>query len=359
VKIALLTKYGHLAASTRQRFEQYQPFLQQVGFDMVSYPLLDDVYLTQVYAGGKADKIQIAAQYWKRMRWLFSRPEIDLIWLHCELFPYLPGFVEQLVRAPSKPVVFDYDDAIFHNYDLSPNRLVRSILGRKLQSTISAAQLVLCGNAYLARYAQSLCLQTEIVPTVVDTTSYFPRPLGSSKMGPLRIGWIGTPSTWTEYMVDLLPTLIQVAQTTDARLAVMGAVHNAKGGPLVDFVRWSETGEVPFLQDVDIGIMPLTDTPWARGKCGYKLIQYMACGLPVIASPVGVNAEIVEDGVNGFLVQTEAEWRSALTRLLRDADLRHRMGQAGRAKVEAQYSLQVWGPRVAEMLIRAAKRGAA
>lgn len=103
--------------------------------------------------------------------------------------------------------------------------------------------------------------------------------------------------------------------------------------------------------------MPLTDTPWARGKCGYKLIQYMACGLPVIASPVGVNTEIVEHGVNGFLASTEAEWIEALRTLLSDAALRARMGEAGRRKVERDYSLQVWGPRVAQILRDAANQG--
>jgi hypothetical protein len=110
---------------------------------------------------------------------------------------------------------------------------------------------------------------------------------------------------------------------------------------------------------MDIGIMPLTDTPWARGKCGYKLIQYMACGLPVVASPVGVNADIVEHGVNGFLASTETEWRSALGTLLSDANLRHRMGMAGRQKIERDYSLQVWAPKVAGMLHDAAIRGEA
>jgi glycosyltransferase involved in cell wall biosynthesis len=106
--------------------------------------------------------------------------------------------------------------------------------------------------------------------------------------------------------------------------------------------------------DMDLGLMPLMDTPWARGKCGYKLIQYMACGLPVIASPVGVNREIVQHGVNGFLAETDSEWRTALSTLLGDPALRLTMGQAGRKMVEDRYSLQVWGPRVAEMLVRAA-----
>jgi glycosyltransferase involved in cell wall biosynthesis len=116
------------------------------------------------------------------------------------------------------------------------------------------------------------------------------------------------------------------------------------------FRDWSEANEVADIQAMDIGMMPLHDDPWALGKCGYKLIQYMACGLPVIASPVGVNRDIVEHGVNGFLASTEQEWRSAIEQLLSDASLRERMGKAGRTKVEAHYSIQQVGPRIAKLI---------
>ncbi|MBJ7533244.1 glycosyltransferase family 4 protein [Rhodomicrobium vannielii ATCC 17100] len=359
MKIGLLTKYGDMAASTRQRFQQYRPFLQESGFELAPRPLLDDAYLQKLYAGGRRDRGHVAARYLDRLRWLLSKPDVDVIWLHCELFAFLPGLVEGLVRWPNKPIVFDYDDAIFHNYDLHPNKLIRGLLGRKLHRTIGTVELALCGNAYLAAYARPLCPRTEIVPTVVDTTAYLPRQDGQSADGPVRIGWIGTPSTWNEYMVGLLPTLTQAAALAGGKLAAMGADPKTEAQPLLDLVEWSEAAEVPFLQAVDIGIMPLSDTPWARGKCGYKLIQYMACGLPVVASPVGVNAEIVEHGVNGFLATTKAEWSEALATLLRDPALRQRMGAAGRRKVEEHYSLQVWGPRVAALLLDVAEKSRA
>ena len=143
-----------------------------------------------------------------------------------------------------------------------------------------------------------------------------------------------------------------------AGLRIVGARPDAAREGALAFEPWSEAAEVSLIQTFDIGIMPLTDTPWARGKCGYKLIQYMACGLPVIASPVGVNSDIVEHGVNGFLADTEEEWAQAISTLLSDRELRHRMGAAGRKKVEAEYSLQVWGPKVAAM-IRDVAEGAA
>ncbi|MBN9249072.1 MAG: glycosyltransferase family 4 protein [Mesorhizobium sp.] len=139
-------------------------------------------------------------------------------------------------------------------------------------------------------------------------------------------------------------------------LARHDAVFRAVGAgkppdPLVnfEFPDWSEAHEVELIQGMDIGIMPLEDSPFARGKCGYKLIQYMACGLPVVASPVGVNSKLVTHGENGFLASTEAEWRAAIERLLSDPELRRRMGAAGRAKVESDYSIQTYGPKVAGM----------
>jgi glycosyltransferase involved in cell wall biosynthesis len=353
MKIALLTKYGDLAASTRQRFNQYSPFLEEAGFDLIPRPLLDDAYLTDLYSGGRRRLGHVAARYFDRLRWLLSKPNVDVIWLHCELFPYLPGVVEKLARWPGKSIVFDYDDSIFHNYDLHSNRLVRASLGRKLQATLGGADIAFCGNAYLANYARPLCARTEIVPTVVDLNTYTQRPKTIQASVP-NIGWIGTPSTWTDYMEPMMPLLAKTAEVKGARIIVVGADRTAAAHPLLDNLPWTEETEVARIHDMDIGIMPLTDTPWARGKCGYKLIQYMACGLPVVASPVGVNSEIVEHGVNGFLAETDAEWRDALFTLISSPELRQKMGAAGRKKVEEKYSLQVQGPRLARLLVEVA-----
>ncbi len=354
MKIAMLTKYGDLAASTRQRFGQYRPFLEEAGCTLLHRPLLDDHYLGRLYADEPRDRWHVARRYIERIKWLTSSPDVDLIWLHCEAFPYLPGVAERLVNVSGKPVVFDYDDAIFHNYDLHSNKLARRFLGKKLHVTLASADAAFCGNAYLADYARPHCPRVEIIPTVVDLAVYTVRPEITAGDA-LTIGWIGTPSTYAEYVQPMMPLLAEAAQAAGARIIAVGAGASATGHPLLDILPWSEASEVSNIHQMSIGIMPLDDTPWARGKCGYKLIQYMACGIPVIASPVGVNADIVEHGVNGFLANTEAEWREAIRMLLHDPELRQRMGAAGRKKVEAQYSLQVWGPQVADMLLDVAK----
>ena len=353
-KVALLTKYGNRAASTRQRFLQYRPYFEAVGLEFEEHPLLDDVYLNQLYEGGVRDIKHVASRYLDRISWLIWRCDVDIIWLHCELLPYLPGILERLVLFPRRPIIFDFDDAIFHNYDLHPRALVRSMLGNKLQTTISTAELVIAGNTYLADYARLNGKRVEVVPTVVDIHQYMPTNSIRSCERP-RIGWIGTPSTWTEYMLPILPLLSTICTEYGARVSAVGAHGKEQSG--IDIIPWSEETEISLIQDMDIGLMPLTDTPWARGKCGYKLIQYMACGLPVIASPVGVNRDIVEHGLNGFLAETPDEWRKAVETLICNPELRKRMGQEGRKKVEQFYSLQVHGPSVASLLIDIAAHG--
>ena len=350
MKVALLTKYGDLAASTRQRFEQYQPFLEDAGFEVMKYPLFNNTYLKKFYDSGKRDFGQVLIGYLRRLKWLMSKPDVDLIWLHCELFPYLPGLFEKIATLPGKPIIFDYDDAIFHNYDVNSKWYVRKLFGQKLHHTIGAAKIAFCGNDYLANYARPLCSRIEIVPTVVNTDVLYPKVIEKHKDSPINIGWIGSPSTW-HYFEKKLPMMKHLASIENGNLFAMGANKNITNThSLLNFVKWSEAGEVPFLQSLDIGVMPLNNSPWAKGKCGYKLIQYMACGLPVVASPVGVNKDIVDHGINGFLVETDEEWYNAIKRLMNNQDLRHKMGYAGREKIKSQYSLKVWGPRVSRIL---------
>ncbi|OOY27831.1 group 1 glycosyl transferase [Thioclava sp. L04-15] len=351
LKVAKLTKYGPLAAATRQRFDQYDTVLADLDCKTVAWPLLEDAYLKRLYAGEGHDRGYLARRYADRLRQLVRHQEIDLLWVQYELFPFLPGLMERAVRLAGVPVVYDFDDAIFHNYDLNRRTAVRAMLGRKLHGAIGASDCVFAGNEYLAAYARPHCRDVQIVPTVLDAAVYKPiSPPTAAADSASVIGWIGTPSTWSEYMVPMQSMLAAAAHRRRARILAVGAAKDAQADPAFELRPWREEAEVSDIQEMDIGIMPLTDTPWARGKCGYKLIQYMACGLPVIASPVGVNAEIVEHGVNGFLASNEAEWREALDALLTDSNLRARMGAAGRKKVEDQYSLQVWGPRVAQML---------
>lgn len=355
MNLVMFSRYGRLGASSRLRMFQYERYLRLEGVHAEKCPFFDDKYLVRLYAYQKV-RARIAVAFLRRIRQLRSVGKTDLLWVEKEALPWMPWLLERALLPRGIPIVTDYDDATFHNYDLHRLPAIRYLLGKKIDAVMATATLVLAGNAYLAERARlSGARWVEIVPTVVDTSRYSIKPTGLSICAP-RIGWCGTPSTWTEYMAPMMPLLAEIAESESARLMAVGAGKAAAANSFLDSLPWTEETEVSRIREMDIGIMPLVDTPWARGKCGYKLIQYMACGIPVIASPVGVNSEIVEHGVNGFLATSEAEWRQALVSLLRDPTLRRRMGIEGRRKVEAQYSLDVWGPRVTRFLKSAAER---
>ena len=345
MRMTAFTKYDRMAASTRQRLLQYLPYLEREGIQVDYRPLLGDDYVRALGGGKSPSRFSIIRAYAHRMAELIRGPDADVVWVYAELFPYLPGWFERLALRSGKPVVYDFDDAIFQPYDDNPNPLKRAVLGGKLAPLLRGAALCLCGNRYLEAYAAQYCARTLIMPTVVDTDIY--RPAESRPERPVTIGWIGSPTTWP-YVAAMLPVLERVAERHGARVRIVGAgAAAASDSPLVDFVDWDEAAEVAEVQRMDIGVMPLPDEDWARGKCGYKLIQYMACGLPVIASPVGVNSEIVGEGVNGLLASTPDEWEEALTALIADPDKARAMGEAGRERVVADYSLATHGPRFA------------
>ncbi|GGY06681.1 hypothetical protein GCM10007160_37810 [Litchfieldella qijiaojingensis] len=249
------------------------------------------------------------------------------------------------------PYVVDYDDAVFHNYDLSQNRLVRIFLGSKIDRVMENSAIVICGNNYLSERAQLAgASQVECVPTVVDASRY---PITKSQANKIPvIGWIGSPSTQC-YVLKLKPILEKLCLNNHVRVVLVGATASFVeqwGNLPVEILPWTEDTEVQAISGFDIGIMPLPDGPWERGKCGFKLVQYMACGKPVVASPVGVNVDIVNVWRCGILAGDLSDWHTALQTLLNDSDLRKSLGGSGRQAVEKHYSLQAQSPRLVKIL---------
>ncbi len=346
MKILALTRYSRLGASSRLRTLQYLPRLAEAGISVTVAPFFDDDYLIRLY-GRQSQKAQYPGFFGRRIATLRAASDHDAIWIEKEALPWLPWAVERRLLPKGLPVIVDYDDAIFHRYDRHRSRLVRTLLGRKIDSVMAHADLVIAGNEYLRdRAIRAGARRTEIVPTVVDLDRY--DPVASRSDHRPKIGWIGSPST-APYLATIMPAVEKVAGASQADWIAIGARDDQLAAPFQS-ARWSEDDEVALLRTLDIGIMPLPDDDWSRGKCGYKLIQYMACGLPVIASPIGANCEIVAPGVNGFLADGHEEWADALGRLLANPDLRTRMGAAGRAIVERRYSLQSQAPRLADLL---------
>jgi glycosyltransferase involved in cell wall biosynthesis len=343
MKVLLLTRYGRLGVTSRIRFLQYVPYLEKHGVAITVAPLLGDDYVQSLYKGQKNFKA-IAGAYIRRLRQLFGSGSYDLLWVEKELIPWMPAIPERLVG----PYVVDYDDAVFHGYDLHSSFLVRSMLGNKIKSTMSRATVVVAGNEYLAKYARDAgASNVQYVPTVIDLDRYEVSREHSNKV--LTIGWIGSP--WTaRYLPAIAPALQEACRNGRARLLLIGSGEIDMAGVPAEVRPWSESTEAADIQNIDVGIMPLPDEPYERGKCGYKLLQYMACGRPVITSPVGANRQIVDDGVNGFFASTQSEWINAIERLQQKPDLLRTMGIAARSKVESSYSLQIHAPRVLEIL---------
>ena len=343
MRVLALTKYGAEAASTRQRLLQFAPYLRDHGIEIVTRPLLDDAYVRALAQGQPASRANVVASYLNRFGVLATARHYDLIWVHFEAFPYAPGLAERLLAIPSRPVIVDFDDAIFHMYDRHRSPLVRRMLGNKLHPLLRLAAGVTVGNDYLRSYVEPFNAAVTVVPTVVDTDRYV--PLERTGVQPPVVGWIGSPSTW-RYMEEVLPDILPVIKQAGASFRAVGAGPAAQRWSEIESVPWTEATEIAEVQRMDIGVMPLPQEDWARGKCGYKLIQYMACGLPTIASPVGVNSTIVGQGETGFLAQTPDQWRSALQQLLSDGALRSRLGQTGRERVVERYSLSSQEPRL-------------
>jgi glycosyltransferase involved in cell wall biosynthesis len=313
-------------------------------------PLFDDAYLIHRYNSGSGHAGDILRAFLRRLGALITARRFDLVVVEKEVFPYFPALPERCLDWLGVPYIVDYDDALFHQYDEHKSRWVRRLLGQKIARVMRGAQLVTAGNGYLADYAHRAgAASVEIIPTVVDLERYPPPGIKQTSGTPFTIGWIGSPTTAT-YLQAIAPALAEVCAGGKGCVRLIGSGQVDLPGEPVEVVPWDDATEVDELKQFDVGIMPMPDEPWARGKCGFKLIQYMASSLPVVASPVGVNSEIVEQGVNGYLAGTHAEWVQGLNALLLDAELRGRMGQAGRKKVEQEYSLQVTGPRLAELI---------
>ena len=344
MKILLLSRYGPLGASSRVRSYQYLPYLKAHGIDVTVAPLLGDDYVKSLYFGRAKPLFSIFGTYLRRVGNILNSRSFDLFWIEKELFPWMPAWAEMILTRASMPYIVDYDDAIFHRYDLNPRRIVRTFLGNKIDKIMRHADVVVAGNKYLANYAiHAGAKMVEYIPTVINLDRYSIK--GRTNATEFKIGWIGSPKT-AKYLNLVKPAISQLHKQGNVSLSLVGPGHLELDELPINILSWSEETEVADIQDFDVGIMPLPDSPWERGKCGYKLIQYMACGKPVVASPVGANTEIVEHGVNGFLAGSTEEWLESLTILRDNPDLRKKMGMAGRRMLENKYCIQVTAPKL-------------
>jgi glycosyltransferase involved in cell wall biosynthesis len=350
VRVLLLARYGRMGSSSRVRSYQFVPYLASRGVEVTAAPLLSDDYLRDLYSGRPVNWLSVGAAYARRLGTLLACRRFDLAWVEKELFPWAPAWGEALLSR-LLPWVADYDDAVFHNYDRHPNRAVSRVLRGKIDAVMRRAALVIAGNEYLADRAKAAgAWRVEILPSVIDLSRYPSVPPPGN--GTFTIGWIGSPTT-AKYLCLVERALKEVCRRGRGRVVLVGAGKNPLQGVPAEVHPWTEETEVVEISRFDAGIMPLPDNPWERGKCGFKLIQYMGCWRPAVGSPVGINREIIDDGVNGLHALKECEWVRALDRLMNDRALRESLGGAGRGTVESRYCLQAVAPRLCDLLLSA------
>lgn len=351
IKVLGLALYGPLAASARCRLGQYVPGLAGLGISLQINHLLGDDYLRYRFNGGTPPVRSMLQAGLVRVAELRRKTKYDVTILHCELFPLMPGLVERsLIR---QPYIYDFDDAFYLKYRSGRLGIARPLLGGKFDTVMAGGAAVTAGNRVLYQYARRHNANTHYLPTVVDTDRYV--PARARRTGTFTVGWIGSPST-ARYLSELVHPLSAVGREGPVRLVVIGGKAPTIPNVEVVEIEWREQTEVDLINSLDVGLMPLPDDDWARGKCAFKLVQYMACAVPVIASAVGANKDVVNREC-GLLVATPQEWADSL-RMMRDhPHKRSRMGEASRERVIQHYSLHSTLPVLADVIRKVAGHG--
>ena len=342
-------RYSPLGASSRVRMYQFEEILSNSGWEVSFYPFSNDFFLRARYQGKKA-WASVGASYWRRILALRKMKTAQLVWVEKEFIPWAPSWIEKALISYRGKIVYDFDDAVHEQFRENSHAAVRVALVNKISQTVRKPSRVLAGNSTLQEYfSTQLGLDSIVYPSTIDTKRLCPAEESpTDETRPFVFGWIGTPVTYEAYVEPLLPMFEVVAATLGAEFWVIGVPEPSEHSQSVRFRPWSLDEEALMLQEIDVGIMPLKDDPWSRGKCGYKLLQYMAVGKAVIASPVGVNSEIVSHGETGYLVRDESDWARYLSLLAGDRDFSAAMGKKGFEKVVSSYSREHWGRQLGD-----------
>ncbi len=344
IKVLGLALYGPLAASHRVRLGQYQKGLLAQGIQLEVQSLLDNNYLQRRFADGGRPVFSVLQAGLERLRLLLSKQTFDATIVHCELFPLAPSWLELATLTP--PYIYDFDDAFYLRYRHGKFHALSPVLGGKFDDMMRCAAAVTAGNKHLATYARALNANVTVLPSVVDTAKFTPQSQAKSSI--FTVGWIGSPST-AHYLQSLTVPLKILGQEQPLRFVVVGGKAPFIENVEVLEVPWSENTEVNLINNFDVGVMPLPNDEWARGKCAFKLVQYMACGVPVVASKVGANIDLVTEEC-GFLAGSDTQWVNALRQLRDQPSIRQDMSMSSRNRVVESYSLDSNLPVLADII---------
>lgn len=352
--------YPRAGASSRYRVYQFVDRLAELGIRLDVRPFHDDATFARLYQPGRlpGKMIDFTRGAVRRWRGLDAAGRYDACFVHRELWPFVGQVALERLIARQPRCVYDFDDAMFlPNVSPAHRTFARLKPTDQCEWFVRRARGVAAGNAWLAEWSRARrpnasAESVEVIPTAVDTIAWAPKARRSS--GPPRLVWIGSHTT-VHYLEPLKPALRRLAgEHPGLELHVIGGRFEASGVRVIEH-EWKLEDEVAQVASCDIGLAPLPDDDWSRGKCGLKLLLYMSLGLPAVASPVGVNLEMVRDGDNGRLATSPDDFATAISALMASPAERARMGDAARATVERCYSVDAIVPRLAALIRRAAE----
>jgi glycosyltransferase involved in cell wall biosynthesis len=338
------------APGQRYRFEMYFDALREAGMEPELSYLLDAKDDAVMYKSGHyLEKAMIALRsYRKRLKDLKRIHEFDLVVIFREALMTRSLFFEQRLLKTGIPVIYDFDDAIWiRDVSVANKRIAWLKNPDKIRKILPGCTLVTAGNLYLSKFAAQYNNKVQIVPSTIDESFHF--PLKREQKPYVTVGWSGSMTTLPHFerVVPVLKKL-KAKHGDKLRLLTIGARCGVDGLD-IDYAEWSAERENELLNQIDIGLMPLPDTEWAKGKCGMKALLYMATGTPPVASPVGVNADIIMPGRNGLHASTDGEWFEAIDRLITDTALREQLGNQALKDVRLHYSKSAWKARLVEI----------
>jgi glycosyltransferase involved in cell wall biosynthesis len=346
--ILFLTPYPRGAApSQRFRFEQYLSFLEEAGFRIV-YKSFWSPHAWSILYAPRNRRYKVFWLFWgflRRLGHVIRYGRADYIFIHREADPLgTPLFPWMLAWILRKRIIYDFDDAIWiPNASQSNRQLMHFKYWGNARWLCRLAFTVHAGNEFLAEYARQYNSRVKVIPTTINTEAWHNKIKVHEDNEPFVLGWTGSHSTLT-YLDDLLPVLKEIQNELPVEIVVICDARPSWTDVRIDFIPWNKETEVEDLLRLNVGLMPLRDDPWSRGKCGFKALQYMALGIPALVSPVGVNSQIVDHGVNGFLCETPEDWKQAIRLLYHDRALLRKMGAAARPKIERAFSVRAVKP---------------
>ncbi len=326
------------APSQRFRFEQYLDFLSH-DFYIEEHSFWDDKSWNALYKSTNVffKTYAFTLAFIKRIFLIFSVKNFDYVFIHREATPIGPPFIEFIIaKILKKKIIFDFDDAIWIHNVSDKNKAVKYLKSNwKVKHICKWSYKVICGNIFLADYAKKYNSKVMVIPTTIDLKYHKKLPNNNKK---ITIGWTGTHST-LKHLDLIIPVIKKLEKEFDFDFIIISDKKPEFNVSSLKFIEWKKETEIEDLNKIDIGIMPLYDSDWEKGKCGFKGIQYMSLGIPAVMSPVGVNTEIITHGKNGFLAKNEKEWFSILSELIRNEKLRKTIGQEGKKTIKDTYSI--------------------